>query len=96
MNFLAILAAVEQVAPVIIDVADELKLNKVAADLLRKLAVTLIADAKKTSTPIDDALTSVASTLLSHLADLLEQGSVAEAKAIFAAISKLVTIKPVT
>jgi hypothetical protein len=89
MNIAVLLAAFLKVAPVALEVADELKLNTVAADLLRRSASALIADAKKTATPVDDALAAVASAIMNHIADLLSQGLLPEAKALIAACTKL-------
>ena len=93
MNIAVLLSAFLKVAPVALEVAGEvagdLKLGSLAADLLRRSAVALIQDAKKTSTPIDDALAAVAGAIMDHVADLLAKGSLTEAKSLIAACAKL-------
>jgi hypothetical protein len=93
MDIASIIAAILKFAPTIVEVADTLHLNKLAADIVRKLTATLIADAKKTATPIDDMLASAVSVFLNHIADLLEQGAVQDALAVLGALGKMVGAK---
>lgn len=88
MNLAALLSLLLKVAPVALQLADEFKLNVVAADMLRKVAADLVAAAKKTATPIDDMLAAIASSIIDHIADLLAQGLVKEAEAVIAACQK--------
>lgn len=89
MDLATIIAAIQKFAPLIIEVADVLHLNALAADLLRKLTAQLVAGAKKTATPIDDIVMGLAAGVLGHIADLLEQGAVKEALALLGALGKL-------
>ncbi len=89
MNANALIAAAERLLPVIAHVAETLKLNKAAADLVRRIARDLVAAAAKTPTPIDDALVIVAAAVLNHVADMLDAGDIKEALGLLEAIGKL-------
>lgn len=88
MEIAVLIATLQKAAPVVIEVADALHLNKLAADLVRKLTALLVEEAKKTATPVDDFLVSLLTGLLGHVADLLEQGAVQDAIGLLNAIGK--------
>lgn len=90
MNIEAILAALQRVAPVIVQIANALKLNKLAAELVRRIVRDLVAAAAKTATPVDDALMVVVAAVLNHIADLLEANAVQDALVLLESLSKIV------
>lgn len=89
MNPILVITTIEKFAPAILEVADALKLNKLAADLVRKLAGALMAEAKKTASTLDDVIAVAVSAALDHVADLLEKGAAQEALALLSALGKL-------
>lgn len=84
-----IIATLTKLAPVLIEAADALHLNTDAANLLRRVGTALIADAKKTDTPIDDAIASMLNAALDSIADLIAAGNAQNAVALLGALGKL-------
>lgn len=89
-TIVAIIEALNRFSPVIVQVADALGLNKLAAELVRRVADELVKAAAKTPSAVDDVLVKMVAVQLRHIADLLEQNAVKDALALLAALDKLV------